>query len=81
MLYKPWRLLLRHFIHRRLFHINFLFNRLLTLNQSKGQPSAHFLVRFLRDDDFVGREDILRQISDSFESQRRVALDGIGGIE
>lgn len=48
--------------------------------QASCQPTARFLVRFPQDDDFVGREDILGQINVKFETQRRVALDGIGGV-
>ena len=46
----------------------------------KGQRTGHFLVPFGRDDNFVGREDILGQISLKFDTQQRVALDGIGGV-
>lgn len=46
----------------------------------KPHPTARFLVRFPQDDNFVGREDILGQINVKFETQRRVALDGIGGV-
>ena len=46
----------------------------------KDQRMAHFLVPFGRDDDFVGREDILEQINLKFKTQQRVALDGIGGV-
>ena len=50
------------------------------ISSSKGQRTAHFLVPFGQDDDFVGREDILEQISLKFKTQQRVALDGIGGV-
>lgn len=38
------------------------------------------LVPFDRDQDFIGREDIIDQIEQRFESQSRVALTGIGGV-
>ena len=39
-----------------------------------------FLVPFSRDSQFVGRESNLRLIGSSFETQRRVAISGIGGV-
>ncbi|KAL8773370.1 MAG: hypothetical protein Q9209_001764 [Squamulea sp. 1 TL-2023] len=35
---------------------------------------------FERDDQFVGRENYLESISSNFETQRRVAISGIGGV-
>lgn len=51
-----------------------------TGGQASCQRKAHFHVPFERDGDFVGREEILSQINLKFETQRRVALDGIGGV-
>ena len=39
-----------------------------------------FLVPFSRDAQFVGRESNLRSIASGFETQRRVAISGIGGV-
>ncbi|KAL8724301.1 MAG: hypothetical protein Q9181_006890 [Wetmoreana brouardii] len=39
-----------------------------------------FLVPFSRDEQFVGRQEVLRLIASSFEAQSRVAISGIGGI-
>ena len=39
-----------------------------------------FLVPFSRDAQFVGRESSLRSIASGFETQRRVAISGIGGV-
>jgi hypothetical protein len=39
-----------------------------------------FIVPFERDQQFIGREDILNEIEQKFKSQRRVALAGIGGV-
>jgi hypothetical protein len=38
------------------------------------------MVPFVRDDKFVGREDILRQIEERLQVGRRVSLAGIGGV-
>lgn len=40
-----------------------------------------FMVRYQRDDDFIGREDIMLEISTRFEQKAlRVAITGIGGV-
>ena len=39
-----------------------------------------FLVPFERDRQFVGREDILFQVEEQLQNQRRVSLHGLGGI-
>ena len=44
----------------------------------ESQPK--FTVPFVRDPKFVGREDIMQDITNRLEIQRRVALCGIGGI-
>ncbi len=38
------------------------------------------MVPFVRDGQFVGREDVLSQIDERFHSVRRVSLAGIGGV-
>jgi hypothetical protein len=44
----------------------------------ENQPK--FIVPFVRDPKFVGREDIMQEITNQLEIQHRVALFGIGGI-
>jgi hypothetical protein len=44
----------------------------------KSQPK--FTVPFVRDPKFVGREDIMQEITNRLEKQHRIALCGIGGI-
>jgi hypothetical protein len=44
----------------------------------ENQPK--FTVPFIRDPKFVGREDIMQDITDRLEMQCRIALCGIGGI-
>ncbi len=44
----------------------------------ENQPK--FTVPFVRDPKFVGREDIMQEITNRLEMQRHVALCGIGGI-
>jgi hypothetical protein len=39
-----------------------------------------FIMPFDRDQNFVGRENILNEIESRFNNQRRVALAGIGGV-
>ena len=41
---------------------------------------AQFVVPFVRDDCFIDREDVLREIHHKFSTHRRVALAGIGGV-
>ncbi len=48
--------------------------------QSFMSATGLFLVPFSRDERFVGRESNLRSIALSFESQKRVAISGIGGV-
>jgi hypothetical protein len=39
-----------------------------------------FMVPFVRDGKFIGREDILCQIEERLQVARRVSLAGIGGV-
>ena len=39
-----------------------------------------FLLPFDRDENFINRQDILDQITQKFESHRRVAISGMGGV-
>lgn len=39
-----------------------------------------FMVPYVRDDKFVGREDILDQIEEHLQRNRRVSLTGLGGV-
>lgn len=39
-----------------------------------------FLVPFEQDEQFIGRDDIIGQIESRFQSGRRVALAGPGGV-
>ena len=48
--------------------------------QPYAKETGVFLVPFSRDEDFVGRENVLLAISSSFEKQPRVSISGIGGI-
>lgn len=45
-----------------------------------GKAKAPFLVPFDRDDEFVGREDIISDIDNKFKTKRRVGLAGWGGV-
>ena len=47
---------------------------------SATRATGIFLVPFSRDAQFVGRESNLRSIASGFETQRRVAISGIGGV-
>jgi hypothetical protein len=42
--------------------------------------TAYFGVPFEKDSKFIGREDIILEISRQFEVRRCVALAGIGGV-
>lgn len=48
--------------------------------ESSVENQPKFTVPFVRDPKFVGREDIMQEITNRLEIQRRVALCGIGGI-
>ena len=50
----------------------------LSIPSVENQPK--FTVPFVRDPKFVGRKHIMHKITHRFETQRRVALCGIGGI-
>jgi hypothetical protein len=50
----------------------------LSIASVKNQPK--FTVPFVRDPKFVGREDIMQEITNRLEKQHRIALCGIGGI-
>jgi len=50
------------------------------LPKSGVEDHSKFTVPFVRDPKFVGREDIIQEIANRLEIQRRVALCGIGGI-
>jgi hypothetical protein len=59
----------------------------LTYHQATGSiglairpPKPCFIMPFDRDQNFVGRTQILQDIEDRFKNQRRVALAGIGGV-
>lgn len=39
-----------------------------------------FMISFDRDPQFIGRDDIIRDIDQRLETKRRVALAGIGGV-
>ena len=39
-----------------------------------------FMVRYQKDEDFVGREDIMKEIEQRFQLKNRVAMTGIGGV-
>jgi hypothetical protein len=39
-----------------------------------------FMVRYEKDDDFVGRDQIMKEIEDRFKTKTQVALAGIGGV-
>ena len=39
-----------------------------------------FMVPFVHDDKFVGREDILCQIEERLQVRRRVSIAGLGGV-
>lgn len=43
-------------------------------------PDPAFTVPFPHDDKFIGRENILYQIEECLQTQRRVSLAGIGGV-
>lgn len=47
---------------------------------SYSNATGVFLVPFSRDEHFLGREDNLKSIASSFETQNRVAISGIGGV-
>jgi hypothetical protein len=47
------------------------------------QTEARIMIPFPRDEDFVGREDILEKLSNMFSEPKylhRVALQGLGGV-
>ena len=45
-----------------------------------GKEKPFFLVPFVQDSQFVGREDIISNINEKFKTEQRVALTGIGGV-
>ena len=53
---------------------------LANLSETISPSQACFTVPFERDLKFIGREDIIVEINRRFQTQRRVALAGIGGI-
>jgi hypothetical protein len=53
---------------------------LTCLERPEAQPSPFMYVPFDRDDDFVGREELLEQLTKRAALSRRVALVGIGGV-
>ena len=61
-----------------------LFLRYTNINcQEAKQTEARIMIPFERDEDFVGREDILEKLSDMFSKPKylhRVALQGLGGV-
>jgi hypothetical protein len=51
--------------------------------QEARQTEARIVIPFARDEDFVGREDILEKLSNMFSEPKylhRVALQGLGGV-
>ena len=50
------------------------------LPKSGVENHSKFTVPFVPDSKFVGREDIIQEITNRLETQCRVALCGIGGI-
>jgi hypothetical protein len=55
----------------------------LNERQEVRQTEATIVIPFARDEDFVGREDILEKLSDMFSKSKhlhRVALEGLGGV-
>ncbi|MCJ1309854.1 hypothetical protein MMC25_003515 [Agyrium rufum] len=68
----------------------------VTMAQQESQPAEHlpwdepekqsastqsvFLVSFPRDANFLGRQDIIDKVTETFEKTRVVALSGLGGI-
>ena len=61
--------------------MSFLYERYTKVSWSVVKPSgALFLVPSPKDSHFTGREDIMNLIKAKFDSERRVALTGIGGV-
>ena len=51
------------------------------LNQEIPPRKTCFMVKFDRDPNFIGREDIMKEIGERLKmQQRRVAITGIGGV-
>ena len=50
------------------------------LPEPRAEHQPAFTVPFVRDRKFVGREDVMHEITNQLKTQRRVALCGIGGI-
>jgi hypothetical protein len=51
------------------------------LNLETPPRKTYFMVKFDRDPNFIGREDILKEIGERFKMrQHRVAMAGIGGV-
>jgi hypothetical protein len=68
----------RYVMHLTHYHVASLYH--LSMADSSLQRPL-FTVKFHRDASFIGREDIIREIDERFQAQqRRVALDGIGGV-
>jgi hypothetical protein len=49
------------------------------LNQQQPRK-PYFMVRYQTDDDFIGREEIMEEISQRFKRKNRVAIAGMGGV-
>jgi len=50
------------------------------LSMSLPARKSHFMVRYEKDEDFVGRDEVMKEIEGRFETKNRVALAGIGGV-
>lgn len=44
------------------------------------KAEAPFLIPFDQDNHFIGRDDVIDDLDCKFETERRVALFGVGGI-
>lgn len=49
-------------------------------NQKTSPAQAVFMVPFSRDPNFLGRQDVLQSISDTFNNSRFVTISGLGGM-
>lgn len=56
-------------------------NKSIKCHREQGLPyQPKFKVPFGRDANFIGREEIMQEITDRLELQHRIAICGIGGI-
>jgi hypothetical protein len=54
--------------------------RFLTFWLPLALRNGYNTVPFDQDPKFIGREDIIKEIDQRFEANRRVAISGIGGV-